>query len=105
MTNFEHLYNPDAGKIHIETNRFFDKKLGFQVIEHGTILPYKKLIDGKTTADYWGFGGIVDKNGEFVKSSFVHYGAGSSYTPPPNQFNTAIKPLFISECFTAHGDM
>ena len=105
MTNIDYLYNPEAAKVYFDKNYFVDKKLGFQVIEHGTILPYKHIIDGKTTIDYWEYGGIVDKNGKFIKSSHVHYGAGSYYIPPPqNQFNIAPKQSFISECFTVRGD-
>lgn len=98
MVNSNYLYNPAIdvfGKNYSpDKNYFLDKKLGFQVIEHGTILPHKDIwVNGNWT---WGKGGIVDENGEYIKSSHVHYGAGLSYTPPPNQFSTAPKPLFIS---------
>lgn len=83
MTNLDYLYNPDAAKNSFNKNYFVDKKLGFTVIEHGTILPYKKVIDGKVTKDYWGFGGIIDSNNKFIGSSHVVNGAGSCYTPPP----------------------
>lgn len=82
MVNLDYLYNPAAAKPHFDKNYFVDKKLGFQVIEHGTILPYKKTIEGRTTPDGWGFGGIVDSKGEFIKSSHVVCGAGSIYAPP-----------------------
>lgn len=82
MTNFNYLYNPNAAKNIFSKKRFVDKQLGFSVIENGTILPYKKKVNGKTTKDGWGFGGIVDSNGEYIKNSFVHYGVGESYSPP-----------------------
>lgn len=81
MVNIDYLYNPDAVKDSFNKNYFLDKKLGFQVIEHGTILPYQRIIDGKSTTDGWGYGGIVDNEGKFVKSSHVVYGVGSYYTP------------------------
>ncbi len=83
MVNFDYLYNPAAAKSLFNRNYFVDKKLGFQVIENGTILPYKKMIDDKSTKDGWGFGGILDSSGNFIKSSHVQDGAGESYTPPP----------------------
>ena len=104
MVNLDYLYNPAAAKPHFEKNYFVDKKLDFQVIEHGTIIPYKKMIDGKYGKSGWGYGGIVDSEDKFIESSFVYAGCGSPYTPPQNQFVTALKPLFISECSTALGD-
>jgi hypothetical protein len=104
MTNLDYLYNPDDAKKYFTKNYFLDKKLGFQVIENGTIIPYKKIIGGKGTPDGWGFGGIVDDEGKFIKSSHVVSGAGSIYTPPQNQLKTAPKLSSISECFTVHGD-
>lgn len=82
MINLDYLYDSAAAKSFSDKKRFIDKKLGFQVIERGTILPYKKTIDGKGTADYWGFGGIVDNEGKFIKSSHVACGFGSYYPPP-----------------------
>ena len=105
MVNLDYLYNPEGAKKFFNKNYFLDKKLGFQVIENGTILPYKHFIDGKTTADWWGYGGIIDGNGEYIKNSHVLYGAGGIYYPPPNQFNAVLKPSFISECFTPLGGM
>ena len=84
MVNLDYLYNPEGAKKFFNKNYFLDKKLGFQVIENGTILPYKHFIDGKTTADWWGYGGIIDGNGEYIKNSHVHSGAGGIYNPPPN---------------------
>ena len=104
MVNIDYLYNHAAAKKHFTVNRFVDKKLGFQIIENGTILPYKKIIDGKFSKDGWGFGGIVDGKDKFIESSFVYAGCGLPYTPPKNQFDTVQKLSFISECSTVHGD-
>lgn len=87
MINLDYLYNPDAAKPYFNKNYFIDKKLGFQVIENGTILPHKRITDtDNVRRRIWGAGGIVDGNGEFVKNSFVVNGIGELYTPPPNQF-------------------
>ena len=89
MVNLDYLYNPDAAKPHFDKNHFVDKKLGYQVIEHGTILPHKDhIVNGKWT---WGSGGIIDNNGNFIKESFTHYGVGKAYTPPQSQLFTAMK--------------
>lgn len=91
MVNIDYLYNPEAVKERFKKNYFIDKKLGFRVIENGTVLPHKdSIIDGKWTH---GKGGIVDSNGEYIKEGFaVPRLSQGSYIPPPNQFNTAIKP-------------
>ena len=103
MVNLDYLYNPAAAKVHIRQDHFLDKPLGFQVIENGMLLPHKDImVDGKWT---WGKGGLVDSKGEFVKSSHVFYGTGSSYTPPQNRFSTAPKPSSISDYLKTHGDM
>ena len=41
MVNLDYLYNPAAAKPIFDKNYFVDKKLGFQVIEKGTMLPHK----------------------------------------------------------------
>ena len=102
MVNIDYLYNPDAAKPLFEKNYFVDKKLGYQVIEHGTILPYNSTNDeGKIT--WTGFGGIVDAKGKYLSESYVHVGLGGAYTPPSNQFNTVLKPLFTSEFLFTFG--
>ncbi|MBR4153250.1 MAG: DUF563 domain-containing protein [Selenomonadaceae bacterium] len=81
MVNLDYLYNPDAARPNFDKNYFLDKKLGFQVIENGMILPHKDL----RTPSKWNFGlvGIVDNVGKYIDSSSVHYGVGGAYTPPP----------------------
>lgn len=80
MVNLDYLYNPAAAKPHFNKNYFLDKKLGFQVIEQGTILPYKNTPVGGLIG---ALGGIVDSNGKFVKGSFVSPAdSNKAYTPP-----------------------
>ena len=103
MTNLDYLYNPNAAKPFFIKNHFSDKKLGFQVIEHGTVLPHKDvMVNGAWT---WGSGGLVDSKNEYIKNTNVHSGIGKAYTPPQNQFNTVLKQQFISDCFTLRGDI
>ena len=78
MANLDYLYNTKAAKKFFGKNCRLDKKLDFQIIEQGTILPHKKWgIDGRT--NWVGFGGIVDSGGNLVKESFPLYGALSLY--------------------------
>ena len=89
MTNLDYLYNPNAAKGFFNENSFVNKKLGFQVIEHGTILPHKDVIvNGAWT---FGSGGLVDSNGTFIKGSATKTDVGKAYTPPKNQFCTVPK--------------
>lgn len=79
MTNFDYLCNANAVAKFFGKNHRVDRKLNFKVLEGATVLPTKNIfVDGQWT---WGSGGIVDNCGEFVKESFVHYGAGDAYTP------------------------
>ncbi|MBQ6298371.1 MAG: hypothetical protein IJK81_11940 [Selenomonadaceae bacterium] len=94
MTNIDYLYNPDVAKAQFKRNYFLDKKLGFQVIEHGTILPYKDVA--KNGKSHWNKGGIVDSKGGFIAGSGARTRVTNvDYTPPMNQSNTVPKPLFI----------
>ena len=80
MINIDYLYNPDAAKEAFKKSYFLDKKLSFQVIENGTILPHKSVnIPGRW---HFGQGGIVDKEGNYIESSSLHLGIGEPYTPP-----------------------
>lgn len=81
MTNLDYLYKPDAAQRFFNFSRFVDKKLGFQVIEHGMILPYKKFND-KGEHGQAGWGGIVDAEGKFIKESHIHTGTGGAYDFP-----------------------
>ena len=82
MVNLDYLYNPEAAKKILTRNHFVDKKLGFQVIEHGMIFPHK-LYPCKGWN--WGGGGVYDENGQFVKDSYESYGAASNYPRPAKE--------------------
>ena len=81
MTNLDYLYNPDAAQRFFNFSRFVDKKLGFQIIEHGTILPHRKFND-KGEHGQAGWGGIVDAEGKFIRESHIHTGTGGIYDFP-----------------------
>lgn len=95
MVNLDYLYNPEESKKLFAKNFFVDKKLGFQVIKNGTILPHTFRIKGLAPVR-GGFGGIIDSNNKHVIGSLVRYGEGTGYTPPSNQFSTAPKLSFTS---------
>lgn len=78
MVNFDYLYNPDAAKDSLNQNYFLDKKLSFQVIENGMVLPHKNV----KVLYHWGLGGVVDSNGKYIESSTLHPGVGGAYEPP-----------------------
>ena len=79
MVNLDHLYNKDIAQKFFDKNYFVDRKLHFQIIERGTVLPHKHMYINRQWT--WGFGGIVDNKNNFIESSFVRYGAGAAYTP------------------------
>ena len=81
MTNLDYLYNPDAVKDKFDKNYFVDKKLGFSVIERGTVLPHKTISDTDPKRQVWGAGGIVDSQGEYIKGTHVAFHVGEPYTP------------------------
>ena len=82
MTNLDYLYNPAAVKKQFTQNYFVNKKLSFEIIEHGTVLPHaiptEALPPGK-----WRLGGILDAQGKFIENSSVICGEGLGYYPPP----------------------
>ena len=88
MTNIDYLYNPELMRRFLDFDAFEDRKLSFEVIDKGTILPYKHKIDGKYSQDSWGFGGIVDGNGNYLRRSFVNSSAGQAYTPESIQHSS-----------------
>ena len=94
MTNLDYLYNPEPAKKSPVFNRkyFVDKKLSFRTIEHGMILPPSPTgDDGKKK--FLGYGGIVDKNGDYIKESFIHYETGGKYTPPAESVQRSNKTV------------
>ena len=101
VINLDHLYNKDAVADFFGKNHFLDKKLHFQIIERGTLLPHRELIiNGKWT---WGVGGIVDRKGEFIKSSFVHYGIGGAYTPSEEIQRSPATVIYLGMFFDVWG--
>lgn len=90
MINLDYLYHPDAGKVLLNRNYFVDKKLGFQIIEHGIVLPsnHMSTTPGKFAS------GVITSNGEHIQGTFVHRGTDITHIPPPNQFNIVLKLLF-----------
>ena len=95
MTNLDYLYNPEAAKDAFSESYFIDKKLGFQVIENGMILPHKSVnIPG-----HFGLGGIADSDGNFIESSSLHYGTGGTYTPPPKSIKHSSETVIYLAFF------
>ena len=100
MTNLDYLYNPDSSCVFFNGNYFVDKNLGFQIIEHGVILPHSiRRIRNELTD----LGGIIDGNGKYVTSSSLYYGINEVYTPSQKQSIVVQKPPYIWECFIIHG--
>ena len=95
MTNLNYLYNPDAVKDIFHKNYFVDKKLGFRVIERGTVLPHK-VNPGKFN---WGKGGIVDSEGEYIRGTHVSAGVGESYTPHPQDIKYSSETVIYLGLF------
>ena len=94
MTNIDRLYNKNAAKRFFGKDFFLDKKLGFQVIEQGTILPHKKW--GMTERTNWiGFGGIEDNRGNLVKESFPLYGTLDPYKPTEETIKSSETVVYL----------
>ena len=101
LINYDGLYNKDFYNEKIGKNHFTDKNLHFRIIENGTILPHKSLrVNGQWT---WGFGGIVDAKGEFIKSSFVNSGAGAAYTPTEEIIYNPATVVYLGMFFSVWG--
>ena len=77
MIHLDYLYNEQNVKKIFDDNYSVDKKLGFSVIDRGTVLTHEVPSKGFS----WGRAGIINSNGEFIKSSFVHCCVGNGYTP------------------------
>jgi len=95
MVNFDYFYNPEAAKPFFSKNYFSDKKLSFQVIEKGTILPRNEIyVNGVWT---WGKGGIADVNGKYVKNSFINIrNEGRGVYTPPRINSTQLRNRYLS---------
>ena len=88
MVNLDGLYRSEEFDQH---SCFSQDELGFKIIENGTILPRDLTSpNGEWT---WGKGGIVDSEGNFVKSSYViDTQIMETYTPKDEIpfFNTTV---------------
>ena len=105
MVNLDYLYNLEAMKWRFDKNYFVDKKLGFQVIEHGTILPHKDFMEnGKYTH---GKGGIIDNKGEYIKESFaVPRLSKGSYTLPPESIQHSSETvIYLDMLYSVWGHL
>lgn len=81
MVDLSYIYDKKlSDENYVSKKHFVDKKLGFQVIERGMVLPYRKSVKGYPHKP-WGYGGIVDENGEYIPS-YINNGSGAGYTPP-----------------------
>ena len=101
MVNYDGMYNKEYYGDAFEKNHFYNKKLHFKMIENGTVLPHKNLtVNGKGT---WGLGGIVDEQGNFIESSFVHVSAGGAYTPTEEIQNSSETVIYFGMHFDVWG--
>lgn len=65
MTNSDYLYDKNINKGYYSNNFFVDGKLGFKLINHGTIIPHIK--EDNRPQGYYGTCGVVDSQGNFYK--------------------------------------
>ena len=78
MVNTNLLYDKNSAEV-LNINYFADKKLGIKIIERGTVVPY--VLTPKDNRYTWEFGGLVDKDGRFIKSSVGKFGEDDIYKP------------------------
>ena len=101
MTNLDYLYDKNAVAKHFGKNHFVDRKLHFKIIKDATVLPHKNIyVNGWWT---WGFGGIVDARGEFVKESFVANDRGAAYTPTEDVHYSPETVLYLGMFYPVWG--
>ena len=93
MTNIDYLYNSDAARATFDKNYFVYKNLGLRIIERGMIVPY--VLVRNDDKRVWEFGGVVDGNGKFIKSSVGKFGAETVYTP---QVDVPYVPATVIYC-------
>ena len=79
MTNLDYLYNKKDSRKFFRRNHFVDKNLSFKIIEHGIIFPHYKNLVADTATLWWGRGGVVDNQGNFIEGSLVGKGTGGVY--------------------------
>ena len=78
MTNLDYLYNPPAAAKHFDRDCFVDKQPGFTVVERGAVVPFVPIVENSRRI--LEFGGVVDGDGRFIKSSVGRFGADDRYT-------------------------
>lgn len=100
MVNLDYLYNPAAAKPQFDKNYFVDKKLGFQVIENGTILTHADNGHGGLGG---ALGGIVDSDGKFIGSSFVTNNNSKGYTPHESIQHGSESVIYFGYLFPVWG--
>lgn len=103
MVNYDYMYNKEFYGDSLYKNHFHNKKLHFQIIEKGTVLPHKKIdIDGKFN---WGFGGIVDEQNNFIESSSLARGTTAAYTPTEEIQYSDETVIYFSMFFNVWGHL
>ena len=76
MVNYDGLYNKEYFGDKLVENRLSERRLNFQIVEKGTILPFRYIdINGRLMA----MGGVLDSFGNFIENTSVHEGIGGSY--------------------------
>ncbi len=101
MNNLDYLYNANDARKVFGKNRHVDKQLGFTVLEGATVLPHKHLyVNGNRTL---GLGGLVDRRGEFIKSSFIFRGRGAAYTPTEDVQQSSATVVYLGIFFPVWG--
>jgi len=103
MVNLNYLCNPDAVKDIFTKNYFVDQKLGFSIIENGTVLPHKKISAKEVIRRIWGAGGIVNSKGKFIKRSAVRQGLGEAYTPAESVQRRSETVIYLGLFFPVWG--
>ena len=98
MINYDGLYNKNFFGDKLNETHFYDKKLHFQIIKDGTILPHVD-VEGVPV----GFGGIVDGKGNFVRRSPVHVGISDAYTPNEEVLESPLSVIYIGMLFHVWG--
>lgn len=78
MTNLDYLYSKDAAKNYFGKKHFVDKKIGFQTVKNGIIIPHIK----DDTTDYWGISGVLD--GEGLRHKGINTMASVQFRLPPD---------------------
>lgn len=107
LVNYDGLYNKEFfGNKLKPANHFSEEKLHFRIIENGIVLPFKIInINGRLVV----FGGVIDKEGNFINGTSVHNGIGDAYTPNEEVQQSPETVIFLGtfnhvwgHCLTDH---